>query len=163
MLTGPDFRKGITPDESKLAVAYRTPVWVRREGIRQAYIIWNLLVIERKAMAKLDAALQHLRSERERAVRELRQVEEAISALIHLGRNGASRGTSPGRRRRRKMSAAGRARIAAAQRARWAKTRRRSRAPKRSLSQKARNRIAAAQRARWAKVKAEQEQAKKAA
>ena len=73
---------------------------------------------------------------------------------------------------RRTMSAAGRARVAAAQRARWAKTRAASapaqfatkatgttkaaKAPrkKRTMSPEARARIAAAQRARWAKQKA---------
>ena len=64
---------------------------------------------------------------------------------------------------RRTMSVAGRARVAAAQRARWAKTRAASasaasaaKAPrkKRTMSLEARARIAAAQRARWAKQKA---------
>jgi hypothetical protein len=59
------------------------------------------------------------------------------------------------------MSAAGKARIAAAQRARWAKVRAKSgkanvvtMPKKRTMSASARKRIAAAQRARWAKVKA---------
>src|ERR1700749_3288980 len=59
----------------------------------------------------------------------------------------------------RKLSAAGRARIAAAQRARWAKVKASSKGnvatpKKRTLSAAARRKIAAAQRARWAKVKA---------
>ena len=54
---------------------------------------------------------------------------------------------------RRKMSAAGRARIAAAQKARWAKAKGQATA-KRKLSAAARKRIAAAQRARWAKFRA---------
>jgi len=69
-----------------------------------------------------------LNGERSRIERELRQVEDAISALGHMsGRNGASRGrasvSTNGLRRRHRMSAAGRRRIAAAQRARWAKVR----------------------------------------
>lgn len=62
-------------------------------------------------------------------------------------------------RKRRKMSAAARARIAAAQRARWAKQRGEKPAkaatkPKRKMSAAGRARIAAAARARWAKAKA---------
>jgi hypothetical protein len=56
----------------------------------------------------------------------------------------------------RKLSAKGRARIAAAQRARWAKIRGQSKDPKlgkRMMSASARRKIAAAQRARWAKVR----------
>jgi hypothetical protein len=54
---------------------------------------------------------------------------------------------------RRTMSAAGRARIAAAQRARWAKVKGQGK-PKRKLSAAGRARIAAAQKARWAKIRA---------
>jgi hypothetical protein len=63
-------------------------------------------------------------------------------------------------RKRRRMSAAGRARIAAAQRARWAKARgvtasaRSVRKPKRKMSAAGRARIAAAARKRWRKAKA---------
>ena len=74
-----------------------------------------------------------------------------------VGNGAARRGRPPGGRRR--MSAEARARIAAAQRARWAKVR--GTAPKlqsgkkrRTMSAAARARIAAAQRARWAKVRA---------
>ena len=55
------------------------------------------------------------------------------------------------------MSAAGRAKIAAAARARWAKVHASARKPakkKRGISAAGRARIAAAQRARWAKQKA---------
>ncbi|HTR42746.1 MAG TPA: hypothetical protein VMH87_14130 [Pseudomonadales bacterium] len=58
------------------------------------------------------------------------------------------------------MSASGRARIAAAQRARWAKARKTTRPSttprqgKRTLSAAAKAKIAAAARARWAKAKA---------
>ena len=61
------------------------------------------------------------------------------------------------------MSAAGRARLIAAQKARWAKVRAAKAATgqpaapkkaKRTMSAAARARIAAAQKARWAKVKA---------
>jgi len=53
------------------------------------------------------------------------------------------------------MSAAGRARVAAAQRARWAKVKGRKvvsiNSRKRAMSPAARKRIVAAQKARWAK------------
>jgi hypothetical protein len=61
---------------------------------------------------------------------------------------------------RRKMSAKGRARIAAAQRARWAKVRSQKVVPiKRTMSASARRKIAAAQRARWARIKREKQAA----
>jgi hypothetical protein len=62
-------------------------------------------------------------------------------------------------KKRRKMSASGRARIAAAVKARWAKVKgTRSKAataqkPKRQMSATARAKIAAAAKARWAKIK----------
>jgi hypothetical protein len=63
-------------------------------------------------------------------------------------------------RKRRKMSAAGRRKIAAAARARWAKVKGRKSAAKpvkkarRKMSAAARAKIAAAARARWRKAKA---------
>jgi hypothetical protein len=77
-------------------------------------------------MGNLKKALQDLRSQRERASREVHDLAEAIAVLERLsgsgrGRNGATQTISS--RPRRKISAAGRARIAAAQRARWAKAR----------------------------------------
>lgn len=57
--------------------------------------------------------------------------------------------------KRKGMSAAGRARIAAAQKARWAKVKKSSPPKKKStMSAAGRARIAAAQKARWAKAKA---------
>ena len=64
-------------------------------------------------------------------------------------------------RKRRKMSAAGRAKIAAAQKARWAKVAGRKSATKpvkkarRKMSAAGRTKIAAAAKARWAKAKAQ--------
>lgn len=76
-------------------------------------------------MANLTAVVKQLRSERDRAARELDRLDAAIAALNHVaGGNGRkSAGVRRGRRPRRKLSAAARARIAAAQRARWAKVR----------------------------------------
>ncbi len=113
-------------------------------------------------MANLTRTLRDLRRERGRAQREVERLEEAISVLEGLvGRNQAGRRTRRVRtarmgQPRRRMSAAGRRRIAAAQRARWARIKGRKAArAKRTVSAAARNRIAAAQRARWAKLKAE--------
>jgi hypothetical protein len=76
-------------------------------------------------MANLSAVINQLRRERDRASRELERLEHAIAALDHIGGSRAGRGAfaKRGSRRRRKLSAAARARIAAAQRARWAKFR----------------------------------------
>lgn len=97
-------------------------------------------------------------------------IKEQIAALEHelqsiargAGAGRASNGAPAGSRmRRNRMSAAGRARIIAAQRARWAKykkTHGRSRSAstvkRRTLSASAKARIAAAARARWARAKA---------
>lgn len=53
----------------------------------------------------------------------------------------------------RKVSRAGKVRMAAAQKARWAKLKGQAK-PKRKLSAAGRARIAAAQKARWAKLRA---------
>ena len=102
-------------------------------------------------MVKITELIQRLRQERER-------LDQAIAVLASL--NGGS-GSTTVNGARRSISAAGRRRIAAAQRARWAKVRAgatsaRSKSAsraKRTMSAAARNRIAAAQRARWAKVR----------
>lgn len=102
--------------------------------------------------------LQTLKSERDRLQKDLNKLNAAIDAL----RGAASAGRTTGTGKRPTLSAAGRARIAAAQRARWAKLRGKSTqksnivtmpAKKRTMSPAARRKIAAAQRARWAKVK----------
>jgi len=101
-------------------------------------------------MANLAGVVQQLRRERAQAAMVVKRLGAALTALTGLG---ARTGT------RRTISAAGKARIAAAQRARWAKARGTSAgsAPKkRTMSAAARRKIAAAQRARWAKVKAAQ-------
>ena len=106
-------------------------------------------------MAQMIAVIQQLKKERERAARQVAQLDAALAALDGAGRRHT--GT-------RTLSAAARERIAAAQRARWARVKGNAQSKpttskKRTLSPAARKRIAAAQRARWAKVKA----AKKAA
>jgi hypothetical protein len=104
-------------------------------------------------MPNLNAVVQMLRTEHARLSSQINAISAALSVF---GSTYARNGTG-----RRKLSAAGRARIAAAQKARWAKRRTGSKQAdvvvmpkKRTLSPAARKRIAAAQRARWAKVKA---------
>jgi hypothetical protein len=100
-------------------------------------------------MSKLAGVVRLLKKEQDRLTRELHRIGAALAAF----------GTGT---RTRKLSASARARIAAAQRARWAKFRESKGGQqskvvpirrKRTLSAAARRKIAAAQRARWAKVK----------
>jgi len=102
------------------------------------------------AMPNLTSVLNQLQHERIRLASQLERLTNALSAL------GTS--TNSGRRRGR-VSRAGRARIAAAQRARWAKVKGRRVVPiatRKGLSASARRRIASAQRLRWAKWRREQ-------
>ena len=108
-------------------------------------------------MTNLGRVIEMLRKEHHRLTREISAVSAALSAFR------AAYGKSP--KNGSGMSAAGRARIAAAQRARWAKAKENSRnanvvtiPKKRTLSASARRKIAAAQRARWSKVRAAKKQ-----
>lgn len=91
----------------------------------------------------------------------LREKLESIEKLVGMvGRKTVAKAPKVRRGRRKgKMSAAGRARIAAAQKKRWAafhaKTGKKTTAPKAKskLSPEGRARIVAAQKARWAKQK----------
>ena len=120
-------------------------------------------------MASLDNVLRELRQEQSQAQLEVEKLNKAISVIQGLTEKSvgvANNGTRP----KRRMSAAGRRRIAEAQRARWAKLRkppqpavRASSAtspsaarPKRKLSPAGRRRIIAAAKARWARVRAQQ-------
>lgn len=93
-------------------------------------------------MSNYTAVIKELEQERSRLSVQLEGINRALSLLT------GTKGT-------RTLSAAGRARIAAAQRARWA----RIKGPKvvsiahkgRTMSPAARKRIVAAQKARWAK------------
>ena len=72
-------------------------------------------------MPKLSGLVGELRTERDRAQKEVEQLNAALAALGGLKH--ASRGSPRSRagKKRKPMSAAARKRIAAAQRARWAK------------------------------------------
>src|ERR1700758_2180092 len=104
-------------------------------------------------MDNLNGIVRLLKKEQDRLTTELRGIGAALAAF---GKSYA-KGTGT-----RKLSVAARARIAAAQRARWAKFHKAAGAQakvvpmrgKRTLSAAARRKIAAAQKARWAKVKA---------
>ena len=100
-------------------------------------------------MSNLAGVVRLLKKEQDRLTKELRGIGAALAAF------GKTYGKGTGTR---KLSASARARIAAAQRARWAKLREKAKVVpirrKRTLSAAARRKIAAAQRARWAKVKA---------
>jgi len=94
-------------------------------------------------MSNLTSVLTHLEQERTRLTAQLQNLDNAIAAL-----NGKSKS-------KRGISTAGRARIAAAQRARWAKVKGTKVIPinrkRRKMSAAAIARIRAAQKARWAK------------
>jgi hypothetical protein len=68
-------------------------------------------------MSNLSGIVKQLKKERDRVERQLSGLNAAISAFT-----GVYAGTKP-TRKKRTISAAGRKRIAAAQRARWAKIR----------------------------------------
>ena len=104
-------------------------------------------------MSNLAGVVQLLKKEQDRLTKELRGIGAALAAFG----NAYGKGTAT-----RTLSASARARIAAAQRARWAKVRENAGKSakvvpirgKRTLSAAGQKRIAAAQKARWAKVKA---------
>ena len=75
-------------------------------------------------MAKLTGLVVALKTERDRAQRQVEQLNAALAALGGLGH--ASGGSPRGRavKKRRPMSADARKRIASAQRLRWAKWKR---------------------------------------
>jgi hypothetical protein len=92
-----------------------------------------------------------LKAERDKVARQLSGLNAALAAFAGTYKAGSS---EP----RRKMSAAARARISAAQKARWAKAKGQKvipiKAGKRRISPAGLARIRAANRARWAKVRA---------
>jgi hypothetical protein len=104
-------------------------------------------------MTNLVGIVQLLKQERDRLTNQMQAVSAALKAF------GAAYGKEA---ERPTISAAGRARIAAAQKARWAKMKGKGSTKsnivtlpkKRTMSAAARKKIAASQRARWAKVKA---------
>jgi hypothetical protein len=108
-------------------------------------------------LANFSEIVKELTKERDRLHQQLSGLNAALEAFAGVYRS--TSGTKP----RRKMSAEGRARIVAAQKARWAKVRGPKVVPiakaKRTMSASGRRKIAAAQRARWAKAKRQKEAA----
>jgi hypothetical protein len=107
----------------------------------------------------LGNIVTELRAERAHLVNNLRHVDAALAVLGKL--EGGKFATAS----RRSLSGTARRRMAAAQKARWAKVKASSEKtggarPRRTLSASARRKIAAAQRARWAKVRAAQAKSK---
>jgi hypothetical protein len=103
----------------------------------------------------MQSVVSELQKERKRLEDELRRVAAALTAFGNVYMHG-SRST----RKKRTISAAGRKRIAAAQRARWAKIKGHkvvsiSSRKGRTMSPAARKRIVAAQKERWAKWRAQ--------
>jgi hypothetical protein len=109
-------------------------------------------------LANLSGIVKQLKRERDHVQQQLTRLNSALAAFARVYR--ARTGTKP----RRKLSAQGRARIAAAQKARWARVKGQQKVvpiakPKRTMSASARRKIAAAQRARWARVKSQKKAA----
>jgi hypothetical protein len=102
--------------------------------------------------------LTDLSSEQLRRAAAVKDQIQTLSAEFHRILGSGDEGASPVRKRRR-MSAAARAKIAAAQRARWAKHHgvkvpKTAARPRRRLSVATRKRMAELAKARWAKAKA---------
>lgn len=103
------------------------------------------------------STITNLSSQQLRQIADLKEKIDSLQSELDslIEGNGA-----PVSRKKSGMSAAGRARIAAAQRARWAKVNGAKKSGKaavkarRTLSAAAKAKIAAAARARWAKAKA---------
>jgi hypothetical protein len=116
---------------------------VLQTGVKHPTDTHNFAKIPR--MSNLDAVLAQLKQERD-------ALSKAIAALEGVTSNGSAPTSGrPG------ISAAGRQRIAAAQRARWAKIKGRKvvsiATHNRTMSPAARRKIAAAQIARWAELR----------
>lgn len=97
-------------------------------------------------------------------LRRAADVQDKIASLqkqLHqiLGSPATDQNGAPAKKHRRRMSAAARAKIAAAQRARWAKqlgkkARKSATKPRRKVSAAVRKRMAQVAKQRWAKAKA---------
>jgi hypothetical protein len=99
-------------------------------------------------MPNVSSIIGQLKKERDRVETQLTGINAALTAFVGVYSGSATNG-------KRQISTAGRKRIAAAQRARWAKVREKAKpvVPKRTMSALSRRKIAAAQRARWAKFR----------
>jgi hypothetical protein len=102
----------------------------------------------------MQSVVSQLQKERTRLEDELHRITTALVAFGNVYMHG-SQPKAAATRKKRTISAAGRKRIAAAQRARWAKIKGQkasiSARKGRKMSPAARKRVVAAQKARWAK------------
>ena len=103
----------------------------------------------------MQSVISELQKERKRLEDELRRVADALNAFGNVYMHGSRPKGAVSTRKKRTMSAAARKKIAAAQRARWAKIKGQkvvsiSSRKGRKMSPTARKKIAAAQKARWA-------------
>jgi hypothetical protein len=106
----------------------------------------------------MQSVVSALQKERKRLADELHRVTAALTAFGNVYMRGSQSKAAGATRKKRTISAAGRKRIAAAQRARWAKIKGQkvvSISSRKGMSPAARKRIAAAQKARWAKWRAQ--------
>jgi hypothetical protein len=104
----------------------------------------------------MQSVVSQLQKERTRLEDELHRITTALVAFGNVYMHGSRPKAAVATRKKRTISAAGRKRIVAAQRARWAKAKGQkvvsiAARTGRSMSPAARRRIAAAQKARWAK------------
>ena len=103
----------------------------------------------------MQSVVSQLQKERARLEDELHRITTALVAFGNVYMHGSQPKASAATRKKRTISAAGRKRIAAAQRTRWAKIKGHkvsiSVRKGREMSAAARKRIVAAQKARWAK------------
>jgi hypothetical protein len=104
----------------------------------------------------MQSVVSQLQKERTRLEDELHRITTALVAFGNVYMHGSQPKAAVGTRKKRTISAAGRKRIATAQRARWAKIKGQkvvsiSARKGRKMSPAARKRIVAAQKARWAK------------
>jgi cell division septum initiation protein DivIVA len=126
-------------------------------------------MVKRGLISKIMNTITHLTSKQLRLAADLKDqieaLEQELGQIVGSSTTPATPAAAAEPQKRRKVSAAGRARIAAAQRARWA-TLKGTQPPvetlpvkpvkkaKRTMSPAARARIALAAKARWAKAKA---------
>src|SRR5579864_4407845 len=101
--------------------------WIWQK-LGQSFKSCRLVLLEmpwRPEVAHLQQMLKELEAERNRMQQQLRRLDAAIEALRNVNHTGRLAGPTIRRPRnmRRKLSVAARSRIAAAQRARWAKLR----------------------------------------
>jgi hypothetical protein len=112
----------------------------------------------------MQSVVSQLQKERTRLEDELHRITTALVAFGNVYMYGSQPKAAVATRKKRIISAAGRKRIAAAQRARWAKIKGQkvvsiSSRKGRTMSPAARKRIVAAQKARWAKWRKAQKKA----